>query len=97
MLRKKQRTKPFDFQPMSHRELEAKDLESYLDTEEGSYPSSRTGVIATPSSNGAGSSGIASSAAGGEGGRGGVEKEVLRDVDLANQDYETSSVKGHLV
>ncbi|SMN02048.1 hypothetical protein SPONN_368 [uncultured Candidatus Thioglobus sp.] len=86
MLRKKERIKPFDFQPMSHSELELKDLESYLGTDEGSFPGTRTGVIAAPSKNGTG---------GGEGG--GVGIGTLRDVDLDNQDYETTSVKGHLV
>lgn len=88
VMRKKAMSKPFDFQPMSHSELEAKDLENYLGTEEGSFPSTKTGVIATASKNGS---------AGSSGEGGGKEKTGLRDVDLENQEYETSSVKGHLV
>lgn len=85
-MRKKGKTKAFDFQPMSHSELEAKDLENYLGTEEGSLPGTRTGVITMSSTNGSG-------AGGGEGGGREDEKAILQDVDLQEQD----NAKGHLV
>jgi hypothetical protein len=68
---------------MRHSELEAKDLENYLGTSEGSLPGTRTGVIAM--SNVFGSS------------KGEKDKPALQDVDLNGQGFETSSVKGHLV
>lgn len=42
----------FDFQPMTHSELEEKDLENYLSTQSGSYPSLKSGVITATETSG---------------------------------------------
>ena len=90
MMRKKGKTQAFEFQPMSHSELEAKDLENYLGTSEGALPGTRAGVITVSSKNGSG-------AGGGKGGGREDEKAILRDVDLQDQKLEKNSDKGHLV
>ena len=44
-IRRRGKQRPFGFETMSHTELEEKDLEDYLGTEQGSLPSTRSGVI----------------------------------------------------
>ena len=89
-MRKKNKTQPFEFEQMRHSELEEKDLENYLTTQEGSFPGAKAGVISSVDKNG-------SSAGGGGGGReegeGHSEKKRLQDIDLSDND----SMNGHLV
>ena len=42
-MRKKNKTQLIDFKQMRHSELEKKDLENYLTTQEGSFPGAKVG------------------------------------------------------
>ena len=83
--RRRSAIKNFEFQTMSHRELEEKDLENFLETQQGSLPSTKSGVIT-------GSEGVCDGekegdGSGNDGNNDFVEKK-LYDVDFKN---------GHLV
>ena len=77
----------FDFKPMSHSELEEKDLENYLDTPQGAFPSMRTGVITSLESNGM------------SGGGRGLREGEFEDVDLhqSSGGGQNGTKKGTLV
>ena len=84
--RRRSAVKNFGFQHMTHSELEEKDLENFLATQQGALPSTRAGVITGSKGNGGGDG----NSKGSDGGGGSEEEEKFDDMDLKD-------ANGHLV